>query len=171
MEELNQATVTTSHFLSWPDWLILGVLGLSIVVGLWRGFVRETLSLMTWIMALVLALFYCTYVAQNFLHDISAPSLRIMAAFAIIFLAVFIVGTIMSKLLSGLIHKSGLGGADRLIGLCFGVLRGVLVIAVILVLADTAHLSETAAWQQSILVPKFAGVVEWMHHSIPPLLA
>lgn len=155
---------------TWADLVILGVILLSIIIGLWRGFVREALSLVTWGAAILFALLYCTEVSQYLYDDIQAPAMRILAGFATIFFSVIIVGTILSKIFSGIIKKTGLSGADRVIGIAFGALRGVLVVALLIAVANLIHLNREPAWEQSVLVPKFAAMVDWLHNSIPPLL-
>lgn len=165
--EIMNSTVTG---VTWADAMLLGVIGLSVIIGLWRGFVREALSLLTWGAAILFALLYCHPLSQTLFAQIQAPAMRILAGFATIFFSILIVGSILSRVIASMVKKAGLNGADRIIGIVFGAVRGVLVALLIIVAANLVHLNQEPAWQQSVLVPKLAGMVEWLHDSIPSLV-
>ena len=153
------------------DYLFLAVIILSVLLGFWRGFVREILTLVTWGGAITLAVLFCADFANSFLQGIHAISLRLLTAFVLIFLLALILGTILSKLLSGLVKKSSLSATDRTIGLLFGAARGLLVVAIVIMAANFSHFSENTAWQASVLVPTFELMVNWLHQYILELLS
>lgn len=157
--------------LTWADAVILAIMFLSIVIGLWRGFVREALSLVTWGASLLLAFIYCTHVAHYCFQRIDTPALRILAGFVLIFFVGLIAGTLCSKLIAGIIQRGGLSGIDRMIGLIFGVLRGVLIVALLITVVKLMHLNQEPGWQHSVLVPQFVAMVEWLQHLLPKLIA
>ena len=134
------------------DYTILGVIGISAVVGLMRGFVRETVSLLVWIAAFWLAMTYSVEVAPRLSGMIDNPSLRMAAAFVALFVSVLIIGVIVNYLLASLLSKAGLRTSDRVLGVLFGMARGVLVVALVVVLVEMTPLVESDSWQGSTIV-------------------
>ncbi len=163
-------TATLMQQITWVDGLILGAIGLSTMVGLWRGFIREAFSLITWATAIFLGLVYCTKLSQYFFLQIQIPALRILVCFVLIFFSILISGTLISKVFVTFVQRVGFGSLDRVIGLVFGSVRGVLIVGLLITAANTLHLNRAVAWHQSLLVPKFASMIEWVHHSILPLV-
>jgi len=134
------------------DYTILGVVGISAVVGLMRGFVRESVSLLVWVAAFWLAMTYSVDVAPRLSGVIDNPSLRVAAAFVALFISVMIIGVILNYLLASLLSKAGLRTSDRVLGVLFGTVRGVLVVALVVVLVELTPLVESDSWQGSTIV-------------------
>src|SRR6185503_5708447 len=105
----------------WVDWFLLGTLLISILIGVLRGFTREILGLATWIAAIVAALVLAPFAALQPEAHIATPSLRIAAAYGIVFFAGLVLGSVVSALISSLVRKSPLSGVDRMVGGGFGV--------------------------------------------------
>src|SRR5690242_17198701 len=97
------------------DYGILALIMISVLLGILRGFVREAMSLVTWIAAIVLGVLYCDKLSQIFTM-ISMPGLRIILAFVLIVLCTLIFGGILSYLIGRLIRFTGFGATDRIIG-------------------------------------------------------
>src|SRR5689334_22115917 len=102
------------------DYIILGVLALSVLVGLWRGLVSELLWLAAWIAAFWVAWTFGPLVATQLEHTISLPSARIGVAYGLCFVAVLILGALLRLVARRLLWSTGLGGLDRLLGMAFG---------------------------------------------------
>ncbi|MGL5948478.1 MAG: CvpA family protein [Aeromonas sp.] len=146
----------------WLDYTLIGIIALSSLFSLARGLVREALSLVIWISAFIIA-------KQNYLWlsgyftAFNDPSLRSGAAMLALFVASLIAGALVSGMLGQLIKKTGLSSTDRMLGLGFGAVRGVLLCAVLLFAADQfTQLNQDPTWQQSKLVPQFKPAIEWL---------
>ncbi len=142
------------------DAAILIVTVLSCLFGLWRGLIKEVLSLLTWVAALLVARVYSEVLAGLLTNMIDSSSVRYVTAFALIFVVVMIIGTFLNHLMAKLITITGLKLADRLLGGIFGVARGVIIVLVI-VFITSVFVSETERWQQSMLIPYSMAAIEW----------
>ncbi|NBI13789.1 colicin V synthesis protein [[Haemophilus] felis] len=148
------------------DYIIIGIIVFSVLVSLWRGFVREVLSLASWLIAFFVASHFYPYLATYF-TQIESPYLRNGVAIAALFIATLIVGALVNYLFGQLVDKTGLSGTDRVLGACFGLLRGVLIVATLLFFMDTfTNFSQTDWWKESKLIPHFGFVVEWFFQQL-----
>lgn len=148
------------------DYIIIAIIVFSILVSLLRGFVREVLSLASWIIAFFVASQFYPYLAA-YLTQIESPYLRNGTAIGLLFIATLIVGAIVNYIFGQLVDKTGLSGTDRVLGACFGFLRGVLIVAALLFFMDTfTSFSQTDWWKESKLVPHFGFVVEWFFQQL-----
>lgn len=152
----------------WVDIVILGIIVISALISLMRGFVREALSLLGWLVSFWLAVTFAGDLAESFLSGISVPSLRVAVAFTIIFVLTLVIMALINKLASQLIKKSGLTGADRMIGMIFGVLRGVLIVSVVVFLAGFTAMPQDAWWQESIFMDVFHEFAVWLRELAAP---
>jgi len=144
------------------DYLILGVLAFSMLLGLFRGFVRESIALLAWLGGLWLAWRYAPLIEPLFRGAIERPA-STWAARAIIVLAVLIVGWLLAAILGYLLRHSALSVmVDRLLGMFFGVVRAAVVIAVFVLLAQFAHLEQTKWWKSSRLMPYAVECAGWI---------
>lgn len=145
----------------WIDYAILAVIGVSTLISLVRGFVKEAVSLVIWISAFFIASTFYANLA-NLLTNISDQFLRNAAAIAILFVTTLVLGALVNYLIGQLVSKTGLTGTDRVLGLVFGALRGVLIISAVLFFMD-AFTGAAASdwWKNSQLIPEFRLVVEW----------
>lgn len=148
------------------DFIIIGIIVFSIIVSLLRGFVREVMSLASWGAAFFIANHFYPYVA-NFLTQIESIYIRNGVAIAILFISTLIIGAIVSYLIGQLVDKTGLSGTDRVLGGCFGLLRGVLIVAALLFFVDTfTNFDQSDMWKDSQLIPHFGFIVEWFFQKI-----
>ena len=145
------------------DLLILGVLVVSMVLGLIRGFVREAVAVLAWLGGLWLAWRYAPLIEPFLGGAVGEPPVSTWTARALIVLAVLIVGWLVAGILSHLLRHSGLSLlVDRLLGATFGLLRGAVVVAVFVLLGQFVEMTEVAWWQQSKLLPYAAELAGWI---------
>lgn len=147
--------------MNWLDIAILSVIGLSALISLVRGFTKESLSLIIWICAFVVANHYYDKLAVHF-TSFNDAIVRNGAAIATLFVATLIVGAIVNYVVGQLVQKTGLSGTDRVLGIVFGALRGVLIVAAVLfVMSAFTASQETEWWKNSQLVPQFSWIIRW----------
>lgn len=148
------------------DYIIIAIIVFSILISLMRGFIREVLSLASWIIAFFVASRFYPYLATYF-TQIESPYLRNGSAIALLFIATLILGAMVNYVLGQLVDKTGLTGTDRVLGACFGLLRGILIVAALLFFMDTfTQFSQTDYWKESKLIPHFGFVVEWFFQQL-----
>jgi membrane protein required for colicin V production len=155
----------------WIDYGILGLIGLSALIGLIRGLIREVFSLCLWAAAVWAAMTYARMFSVHFNAMIPVPSMRMAAAFALIFVGALLLGGMVGFLLGKLIDSTGLTGTDRLAGVLFGVARGVLIAAVLVFLGGMTPLPQDPWWKQSKLIPPIQSLVVWLKTQVPSDLA
>ncbi|HCH21249.1 MAG: colicin V production CvpA [Cellvibrionales bacterium] len=144
------------------DWLILAILSVSGLLSLWRGFVKEAISLVFWVTAFILSIRLSVQFSTLIPTAIESESVRVMLSFIAIFFGTLIIGGLINRIISSLLKFSGMGGTDRFLGMVFGVFRGgVLVMAALIVLPPFFDVEQQAWWRSSILIPKFLLLEEW----------
>lgn len=157
--------------LIWIDYVIFAIIALSAIIGLFRGFVREALSLVAWGAAIWVALTFTELFAGYLLPYVGEPSLSKIGAFAGLFLATLIAGAIINYLVSLLVTKSGIGGTDRFLGLIFGIARGALVVVILVMLAGLTSLPEDSWWKASSVMPYFEEMAVSLSNFLPDDIA
>ncbi|EKE83834.1 CvpA family protein [Idiomarina xiamenensis] len=145
----------------WIDYAIIAIIVLSILVSLVRGFVKEAVSLAVWIAAFFIAGHFHPDLAV-YLTQIDDPLFRNATAIGILFITTLILGSLLNYILSQMVERTGLSGTDRVLGLVFGGLRGVLIVAALLFCIDSfTTLSGSEWWQKSQLIPHFGVIIQW----------
>ena len=135
------------------DLIFLLIVALSICLGLWRGLVKEALSLVTWLAAIWLAWRFAGATASVFGPWVDAPGLQLWAGRILIFLLVLILGGLVSWLITLLVRHSPLSGSDRILGALFGFGRGALAVGLLTIVVDFAGFSEETWWRNAKLRP------------------
>ena len=153
--------------MSWLDIVILIVIVLSALISLIRGFVKESISLVSWIVAGVVAFRYFSPMADLLEPFVSAPTIRGIAGFAVLFVSTLIIGAIINFIMSQLVSKTGLSGTDKALGIVFGGARGVLIVTMVVLLASLTPMPEAQWWQDSAMIGFFQQLAEWVKAIIP----
>ena len=137
------------------DYLILGILLISALLSLFRGFVSEVLSLVFWVGAFWLASRLAPPLSTLFSGVASAPTAQLAFAYAVLLIGFGALGGIIIWLVRKFLHSTGLGPTDRMLGLLFGLLRGVVIVTALTLLGRLTALPADPAWRQSSLLPHF----------------
>lgn len=146
------------------DWAIVSVIGVSTLISLVRGFVREAFSLAGWVLAFIAALVLADRLAYLLSGWIADETGRRILAFALLFIVTLIAVGLLGKVVRRLIGFAGLGLFDRLLGMVFGFSRGVFVLlAAVVMLRALLDLDRFDWWQQSILLPHLLLLESWFH--------
>ena len=145
------------------DWILVAIIAVSSVFGLLRGFVKELLSLASWVAAFFVARLF-SFKLSNFMVDwIDQPQFRVIAAFVILFAITLVVGALINNVFSRLVSATGLTATDRLFGMVFGIVRGGLLVIVLVSLLLLTPVSNDQWWQSSLIIPHFILVDEWSY--------
>lgn len=151
----------------WVDWCILAVVLISILVGVFRGFAREILNLLTWALAFGVAWIFGDHLAGLLAAKIAEPAVRIACAYAVLFLGGLLTGAVLTHFLTDWIRDSVFNGIDRTLGGGFGLLRGAVVVILFVLLAGTMGARQDRWWHQSIFVPRLEWLAEGMKVLVP----
>lgn len=149
------------------DYVMAGVLLVSMLIGLWRGLVAEVLALAIWVGSIWVAWMFGPQVAAMFEHSIHTPELRLVAGYAVCLVGVLVVGALVKAVFHRLVVGSGLSGPDRALGVLFGLGRGVLLVALMVFLLGLTPVTRESWWRQSMLLPHFQSVAIAIGHHLP----
>lgn len=154
------------------DAVIIGIIVFSLLVSLWRGFIREVLSLASWVAAFFIAgKFYphlsLLLIDVDIVYLQKSEFLRNGVAAAILFVAVVMIGGVINMLLAQLADRTGLTGTDRVLGAAFGMLRGIFIVAAILFFVERfTTFGQSELFKASQLIPHFDFIVDWFFEQL-----
>ncbi len=158
----------------WVDWVLIAIVGLSVLVGLWRGFIREVFSVAVWVLAIWVAFRYSGIAAGWLEAWVDLPSARAIIGFVGLLVITLMIGGLAGWLLGRLVDSTGLGGTDRMIGMLFGILRGLVMVVVIVLVARFTPFPEDPWWKESRLLPYFERLaehsVQWLPQNLQDML-
>lgn len=155
----------------WIDWIILLVILLSALISVVRGFFKEAISLTGWIIAIWMGLAFSGDIAALLANLISVPSIRIVMAFSMVLVVVLMLTALAIHLVTLVVKKSGLTGTDRVLGVVFGVARGVIIVGILVLLAGLTALPRDPWWRESTLVPHFERLAVHIRAMLPSDIA
>ncbi len=142
------------------DYILLAILVISIGISVFRGFVKEAISLASWAMAIWCAWAFGGAVAGALEGSIDSVLTRLWVARVLLLVGILIAGGLLERLMVFLLKKSGLTGTDRAIGMLFGCARGVLLVGVLVAILQRGGFEDATWWQDSKLIPYVAPVVD-----------
>ena len=145
------------------DWVIIVVHSVSTLLSLWRGFVREALSLLGWVAAFVVEHLFVDQLALQLSAAIANVTGRYVAAYAVLFVSTLVVFTLVIKVATGLVRVAGLSVLDRVLGTIFGFARGVILILVAVYVIKQLVAPQDQQWlHQSVLMPHLNMLADWV---------
>lgn len=133
------------------DYLVLVIIGLSIVVSMMRGVVKELLAIFGWVAAFYIAKTYSPLLAPLLPEEIPTEALKVLAAFLILLVCVLLISSFLSIAVSSVVRKVGLNWLNRFFGVVFGFARGLLIVCVLVFLAGLTSLPKKKMWTDAML--------------------
>lgn len=153
------------------DYTVLVIIGISIVVSMMRGAVREMLAIAGWIVAIYVAKTYAAQLIPLLPPDIPTEALKVLAAYIIVFFGVLLVASLLIIALSSLIKKIGLNWLNRGVGAVFGFARGLLIVCVLVFLAGLTSLPKDARWTNAMFSSPLEALVKSVLPFVPQMVA
>lgn len=157
--------------MAWADLAVLAIIGVSAVLSLFRGFVREAIALAGWIAGLWFAFNFLHVGAEWFVRWVESPEIRLVLGFVVLLAAVLVVAGVVARLAGGLVDVTGLGGTDRVLGMIFGAGRGAVVVGVLVLLASFTDFTGESWWRESVLLPRFEALAGEVARILPGEIA
>lgn len=153
------------------DYIVLAILGVSALLGMMRGLIKEVLSLLAFVVAVAAAVWWGGPVAAALSDYITNGFLRAAAGYGGVFIVVLLLVGLLNVTLSGLIERTGLTPADHGLGAVFGLARGALIIFVLVGLAGYTELPQEAWWREARLSGAVVGAVQQAKTILPPAMS
>ena len=157
--------------MTWFDYAVVAVIGLSLLIGLMRGAVNEILALAGWVVAFLVANAFAHNVESALASTIASPVLRTAAAYALLFIGVLFVVMLVRIVLSGFVKAMGLGPIDRVLGGFVGFAKGVLIVLLVVLAASMTTLPKEPFWRRAVLSPWFETLAIAVRPWLPPDIA
>ena len=153
------------------DYVVIGIVGLSLLFGLWRGVVGEVIALLAWGAAIFAALEFGTTVGHSVFAGVSDPALRTLAGCVVIFIGVLVSMSVLNMVVRSMVKALGLSVSDRILGMIFGLVRGVLVCMVLVGLGGMTSAPTQLWWRDAMLAAPLETVVMAARPWLPADLA
>lgn len=157
--------------MTWFDYAVIAIVGISILLSIIHGLVREILSLASWVVAFVVAEIFAAEVAPLLPAALANPSLRLLAGFLCVFFVVLVAMTLLAIALSSLIKTAGLGFADRALGAVFGLVRGLAIVMIAVLLAGLTALPKQPVWRHAVFSEPLVILANWVKVWLPDEMA
>jgi membrane protein required for colicin V production len=151
------------------DYLIVGIMLVSLVLGVMRGFIRESVSLLVWLVGLWLAWHYAHLLYPYLGGTLGEPGLREWVARVLMLGLILLVGAALGALVSYLVSRTaGLATTDRLLGALFGLVRAVVIVGVFVIVAKGLDLDGERWWKSSHMMPYAEHAASWLERYAEP---
>jgi membrane protein required for colicin V production len=149
------------------DYGVIAIVVASLALGLWRGLIGEVLALLAWILAALAAWQFGPEIGA-LMTAIEDPGLRLLAGYGAVFLGVLLVLGVLRLAIRGLLKALGLTAVDRLLGVCFGIARGMLIVLILVAVGGMTSAPKQPWWQKAALAPPLETAVLASKPWMPP---
>lgn len=149
------------------DIIIAAALVVSVIVGIMRGFVKESISIAALLIAIWASLYFGPAVGNVSSSWLSSEALQMWFGRILVFAIILSIGGLLGWGISKLVRMSVLSGMDRLLGSLFGAVRGVLLLALFIIGGQFAGFDNDDWWLNSRLIPHVEVVAEWIKVMAP----
>jgi membrane protein required for colicin V production len=153
------------------DWILLGVLVFSMLLGAWRGLMYEVLSVLGWVVSFFAAQWFAPDLATRLPVQSASDPVRYAAAFVLIFIAAVFAAGLLAFVVKKLVAAVGLAPVDRVLGAAFGVLRGVILLLAATVVIDMTALKSSSWWRESKGAPVLTATLKALKPVLPEQFA
>jgi len=157
--------------MTWLDYALPGVFAVSLILGIWRGLVREVLAILGWVIAFLAANLLAGPLGPMMPKAVPSAELRVAVAYVAVFVVSLVIASLAGLLLSTAVRAAGLGGLDRLLGAGFGALRALLIVLAGALLAGLTSAPRQAWWRDSASGPLLAQAAAAVKPYLPPTLS
>jgi membrane protein required for colicin V production len=140
------------------DYILLAVVAVSALTGVLRGLIREALSLAIWAVALWCAARYGAEAGRLFVNTIADPVWQLWAGRLALFVGILFAGSVLAWIVTYFVRKSVITGTDRVLGMLFGIARGVILAGVLVLALNLGGFAAEPWWRESKLLPYAAAV-------------
>ncbi len=147
--------------LNWADWSLIVIIALSSLMSLKRGFIKEALSLATWVVAFIVARTFHPNLQTLLTGSIEEPTLRTIAAFTILFIGTLLIGSGVNFIVGALVRLTGLTPIDRMLGVAFGLSRGLVLAVVVIAVLRLTPFSQSEWWVNSVMIENLSILEQW----------
>lgn len=154
----------------WPDLIIVCIIAMSAAISFVRGFIKEVISLVSWVLSAWFA-FILASPMSSLITFVEIESLRTMIAFMILFIGLVFLGALVNFMVGRVIRKTPFSLPDRMLGVGFGFLRGILVVTLIIFFAGLTPVPQDEWWQRSFTVSQFEKAAVWLKDRLPENMA
>lgn len=149
------------------DWVMLAAVVFSVALGIWRGLIREVVSLAGWVVGAYLALRHADDLGAVIPLEVEWPVVKIIVAGALILIGCVFVAALAGMLLQWLLSAAKLSGADRALGGLFGLARALLIIGLLVYFAHDTEVARQPFWRQSTVLPQVVAAVRFAARHLP----
>jgi len=153
------------------DYVVIAIVLASLLLGLWRGVVGEIIALVAWVLAFFAAKLWGSELARVAFTGIADPALRIVAGWVSVFVAVLLLMALLRLAVRGLLKALGLSLTDRLLGVMFGAVRGLLIVLVLVAVGGMTSAPKEKWWSEAHFAAPLETAVLASKPWLPPEVA
>ncbi|MBP5998173.1 MAG: CvpA family protein [Azonexus sp.] len=135
------------------DYVVLGIVAVSLMLGLWRGVVSELIALAAWVMAFMAALEFGADAGKAVFTGLADPAIRVLAGCVLVFVGVLVFMSLIRLAVRSMVKALGLSLSDRLLGMFFGLARGVLLVMLLVAAGGMTSAPQQPWWKEATLAP------------------
>ena len=133
------------------DYVVLFIVGFSIILSMMRGIIKEILGLVGWVVAFVVAKLYVLQLVLLLPDSIPTEALRFLAAFLILFLSTLLIFSLISIAINHIFKRAGISWVDRSLGAVFGFARGLIIVLIMVFIAGLTKIPQDNRWRNAML--------------------
>jgi membrane protein required for colicin V production len=153
------------------DYGVLFIIGSSVLLSVMRGLVREIMALAGWVVAFLVANLFSDTVSLWLPESLGSMSVRLLAAFVLLFVATLVIMSLLARLIRSLVHGAGMSVEDRILGGVFGLARGLLVVMIVVLLAGLTTLPRQPVWNNAMLSAPLEALAVFVKPWLPQYLS